>query len=83
VVAAAKKKLAPGTILDGEGGYTVYGLLEKASTASKQKLVPMGLTAGAEVTRELPEDSLLTYDDVRLPDSFAWQLRREQEAITT
>lgn len=83
VVAAAKKKLAPGTILDGEGGYTVYGLLEKASTASKQKLVPMGLTAGAEVTREIPEDSLLTYDDVRLPDSFAWQLRREQEAITT
>jgi predicted homoserine dehydrogenase-like protein len=79
VVAAAKKPLAPGTILDGEGGYTVYGLLEKASIAREQQLVPMGLTAGAEVIRAIPEDGLLTDADVRLPESFAWRLRKEQD----
>lgn len=80
VVAAAKKKLTPGTILDGEGGYTVYGLLEKASVARAENLVPMGLTAGAEIIREIPEDGLITYDDVRLPESFALRLRQEQDA---
>jgi predicted homoserine dehydrogenase-like protein len=80
VVAAAKKPLTPGTILDGEGGYTVYGLLEKASVAREQQLVPMGLTAGAELLRAIPEDGLLTYADVRLPESFAWRLRQEQDA---
>jgi predicted homoserine dehydrogenase-like protein len=80
VIAAAKKQLAPGTVLDGEGGYTVYGLLEKASVARELGLIPMGLTAGAEVIRAIPEDGLLTYDHVRLPDSFVLQLRQQQDA---
>lgn len=79
VIAAAKKNLTPGTILDGEGGYTVYGLIEKADIAKAQNLVPIGLTQGAEVLRAISEDDLLTYDDVRLPESFALQLRRRQE----
>jgi len=28
VVAAAKRPLAPGIVLDGEGGFTAYGLIE-------------------------------------------------------
>ena len=80
VVAAAKKTLAPGTILDGEGGYTVYGLIEKAHVARAQNLVPVGLTQGAEVIREIPEDGMITYDNVRLPESFALRLRRRQDS---
>jgi predicted homoserine dehydrogenase-like protein len=80
VVAAAKKRLAPGTILDGEGGYTVYGMIEKASIARVQNLVPIGLTQGAEVIREIPEDGMVTYADVRLPESFALSLRQRQDA---
>ncbi|HTI50833.1 MAG TPA: Gfo/Idh/MocA family oxidoreductase [Planctomycetaceae bacterium] len=77
VVAAAKKRLAPGTKLDGEGGYCVYGLVERAETALREKLVPIGLLTGAEVLREIPEDGLITFDNVRVPDSFALQMRTE------
>ena len=80
VVAAAKKTLKAGTILDGEGGYTVYGLIEKTSIARDQSLVPIGLTQGAEVIRDIPEDGMITYADVRLPDSFALRLRKQQDS---
>ncbi len=80
VVAAAKEPLQPGTVLDGEGGYTVYGLLEKASLAREENLVPMGLTEGARVLREIPEDGMITYDNVEIPESVAFELRRAQES---
>jgi predicted homoserine dehydrogenase-like protein len=80
VVAAAKKKLKAGMILDGEGGYTVYGVIERASIARAQNLVPIGLTQGAEVIHEIPEDGTITYDDVRLPESFALHIRKLQDS---
>ncbi|MBX9625577.1 MAG: Gfo/Idh/MocA family oxidoreductase [Gemmataceae bacterium] len=80
VVAAAKMRLAPGTELDGEGGYTVYGLLEDAAAARRENLLPIGLTAGAVVTREVPADGLLTWADVEPRESFALALRRAQDA---
>lgn len=80
VVAVAKKQLKPGTILDGEGGYTAYGLIEKAGIARDQDLVPIGLTQGAEVIREIPEDGMITYADVRLAESFVLRLRKLQDS---
>lgn len=81
VVSAAKKNLKPGMVLDGEGGYTTYGLLETAEAARAENLLPMGLTQGAEVIHEIPEGGVITYDDVRLPDSFALKLRRLQDSL--
>jgi predicted homoserine dehydrogenase-like protein len=75
VIAAAKRPLAPGTKLDGEGGYCVYGLVERAGVAVEQNLVPIGLAGGAEVTRPIPEDGLITFDNVRVRDSLALELR--------
>ncbi len=80
VVAAAKKDLKPGTILDGEGGYTVYGMIETAETAKAEGLVPLGLTQRAEVIHEIPEDGMIRYDNVRLPDSFTANLWRLQDS---
>jgi predicted homoserine dehydrogenase-like protein len=80
VVAAAKKALRPGDVLDGEGGYAVYGLIEDAAVARRDELVPIGLTQGATVLREIPQDRLLTWDDVAPRESFALDLRREQDA---
>jgi predicted homoserine dehydrogenase-like protein len=80
VVAAAKRTLKAGSILDGEGGYTVYGLIERADIARLQRLVPIGLTQGAEVIRDIPEDGMITDADVRLPDSFALRLRKQQDS---
>jgi predicted homoserine dehydrogenase-like protein len=38
------------------------------------------LTQGAEVIREIPEDGMVTYENVRLPESFALDLRRRQDS---
>ncbi len=80
VIAAAKKKLKAGTVLDGEGGYTVYGLIEKAGIARDQGLVPIGLTQGAKVVRDIAEDGMITYGDVRLPESIVLGLRKQQDS---
>ena len=80
VVTAAKCSLRPGTVLDGEGGYTVYGLAENAKVARSERLLPMGLAKGARVVRAVAEDAVLSYDDVALDeDSFALKLRRLQD----
>jgi len=77
VVAAAKRSLPAGTKLDGEGGFTVYGLAERADVAAREGLVPIGLTADAEVLVDIPEDGMITYDNVKLADSFAYRLLQE------
>ncbi|MAE63929.1 MAG: flagellar biosynthesis protein FlgA [Phycisphaeraceae bacterium] len=82
VVVGAKKDLEPGTVLDGEGGFTVYGMIETTDVARSQNLLPMGLAHGAELVRPVGRDEALTYDDVRLGDSFALTLRRRQDGMT-
>ena len=47
VAAVAKKDLNQGEILDGEGGYTVFGKLVRAADSIEHAYLPMGLTAGA------------------------------------
>ena len=80
VVAAAKKPLPAGTVLDGEGGYCTYGLLERTAVVKEENLLPVGLSQRAVVKRDIPEDGLLTMDDVELPDSELLELRRAQDA---
>ena len=81
VVTAAKKLLTPGTKLDGEGGYATYGMVEKADVAREERLVPIGLTHGAEVIREIPEDGMITYDNVHLVESKLLDLRKAQDNL--
>jgi predicted homoserine dehydrogenase-like protein len=68
VIAQAKRDLRAGETLDGIGGFTVYGMLENCATAREERLVPMGLTDGAVLLRDVPIDAALTFDDIRLPD---------------
>ena len=77
VVAAAKRTLKPGSVLDGEGGFTTYGLIERADIVQKENLVPIGLTQGAKVLRNISEDDMITFDNVKVPDSFAYQLLQQ------
>ncbi|MAG35758.1 MAG: flagellar biosynthesis protein FlgA, partial [Dehalococcoidia bacterium] len=46
VVAFAKRDLRAGETLDGSGGASVYGLIERAAEARAQKLLPLGLADG-------------------------------------
>ena len=81
VVTAAKKPLKAGTVLDGEGGYATYGMVERAEAARAERLVPIGLTHGAEVIRDIPEDGMVTYDNVRLVESELLDLRKKQDEL--
>jgi predicted homoserine dehydrogenase-like protein len=55
VVAVAKRPLAAGEILDGEGGYTVWGRLQPAASSVQQGALPLGLCRGAKLRRALAE----------------------------
>ncbi len=80
VIAAAKKPLREGEIIDGIGHYMSYGLCENYETVVKERLLPMGLAEGCRLKRDIPRDRVLTYNDVHLPDRrLADGLRREQD----
>jgi len=81
VATAAKVDLESGQELDGPGGYLTYGLAENHETAVAESLLPMGLAEGCRITRAVPRDAVLTYDDVELPPGrLVDELRAEQDA---
>jgi predicted homoserine dehydrogenase-like protein len=79
VISQAKRDLRAGEVLDGIGGFTVYGMLENSETARAERLLPIGLTDGATLVRDVAIDEALTFDDVQLPpDRIAERLWIEQ-----
>lgn len=84
VACAAKRPLSSGEVLDGEGGYMVYGLIDDMVTATRERLLPMGLCRGARVVRPVPEDGLVRVDDVTLETSSPlYSLWQEQLRLIT
>lgn len=81
-VAFAKKDLVPGDKIDALGGYTVYGLIERADTAHTQGMVPLGLVVGATVEKPVMAGQPICYSDLALVESQTIvQLRREQDKM--
>ena len=68
----AKFDLKKGTKLDGIGGDTVYGqiYLEEES----KDYLPVGLSYGALLKRDIPQDQLIKFTDVDLPVNAATKL---------
>lgn len=89
VVATAKKDLAAGDVLDGEGGYTVWGKLVSARASVERGALPIALAHHVELRRDVPKGSVVTRDDVRLDDvrldeaafGRVLELRRETEHL--
>ena len=78
VAAAAKRDLAAGEVLDGEGGHCVYGRLVPARRAFSDGLLPIGLATRVRLRRPVAIDALLTVEDVDLdPAPVAMRLRAE------
>jgi predicted homoserine dehydrogenase-like protein len=67
VVAAAKRDLHAGELLDGIGYYMTYGLAENADIQQAENLLPMGLAVGCRLRRDIPKDQVLTFEDVDIP----------------
>ncbi len=82
VVATAKRDLAPGELLDGEGGYTVWGKLLPAETSMRLGGLPLGLAHNVKVTRAVKKGQSLSWADVAMDTSTpAYKVRREMEQL--
>ena len=79
VCAVAKKDLTAGDMLDDYGMYMTYGEAVNADEMCRNRYLPEGLVEGCILRRDIPKDSVITYDDVALPaNRLADQLRAEQ-----
>ncbi len=82
VVATAKRDLAAGELLDGEGGYTVWGKLLPASTSLALGGLPLGLAHNVKLVRAVRQGEVLAWNDVALDAGLpAYRTRREMEAL--
>jgi predicted homoserine dehydrogenase-like protein len=63
----AKRPLAAGEVLDGEGGSTVYGRLLSAADSLAKGALPIGLAHQVVLERSLPAGALVTRADVSAP----------------
>src|SRR3954466_2853665 len=82
VVATAKRDLAPGELLDGEGGYTVWGKLLPAETSVRMGGLPLGLAHDVKVVRPVKKGQSLSWSDVAVDSStHAYKIRREMETL--
>ena len=76
VVATAKRDLRVGEVLDGEGGYTVWGRLMPA----QDSLSIGGLPHNVTLKRNIGKGERISWNDVEMDEtSEAYRIRREME----
>ncbi len=82
VVATAKRDLKAGEMLDGEGGYTVWGKLLPAATSARSGGLPLGLAHQVKLIRPVKKGQSLCWDDVAMDTGLpAYKVRREMETL--
>jgi predicted homoserine dehydrogenase-like protein len=82
VVAVAKRPLRAGEILDGEGGFCVWGRQMPAERSLAGGCLPLGLAHDVRLQREVAAGQPLTWDAVDSDQSnIAVKTRREMEAM--
>jgi len=81
VVATAKRDLAAGEELDGEGGFRVWGKLMPAAESLALGGLPIGLAHGVTLTRPVAAGAPVTWADVALDaGEESYRARRDMEA---
>jgi predicted homoserine dehydrogenase-like protein len=82
VCAVAKRNLRAGEALDDYGMYMTYGEAVNTDEMCRNRYLPEGLVDGCVLTRDVPKDSVITYDDIILPPNrLADRLRAEQYRV--
>ncbi|MCZ6764697.1 MAG: SAF domain-containing protein [Alphaproteobacteria bacterium] len=81
VVTVAKRDLAAGEMLDGEGGFTVWGKLIPAEMSVEMNGLPIGLAQNAPLKRAIAAGHPILWGDVDVDQSLpAVAARREMMA---
>ena len=69
VVAVAKRDLKAGEMLDGEGGFCVWGRQMPAALSVEKNALPLGLAGGFALKRDVPAGAIVCEADVALDES--------------
>lgn len=81
VVTLAKRNLKKGEMLDGIGGFTCYGVIDNYNTSLGDNLLPMGLSEGCRLVKDISKDKAITYSDIEIiGERLSVKLRAEQDA---
>jgi predicted homoserine dehydrogenase-like protein len=81
VVATAKRALRKGEILDGEGGFCVWGKQTPARLSLDEGYLPLGLAHNVKLTADIAEGQRLKWSDVEIDTTDdVYRIRREMEA---
>ena len=81
VAATAKRDLKAGEMLDGEGGFCVWGKQTPAQRSLDQGYLPLGLAQNVKLKRDIKQGAPLRWADVAYdPNDLAVKVRREMEA---
>jgi predicted homoserine dehydrogenase-like protein len=81
-VATAKRDLKAGEMLDGEGGFTVWGKLMPAADSLRVGGLPIGLAHHVQMTKPVKAGETVRYADVAIDEtSQAVRVRREMETL--
>ena len=80
VAAVAKRDLRAGEMLDGEGGYTVWGKLMPAQASLKAGALPIGLAHGVKLKADVAHGAVVGWNDVEIDSANdTVTVRREME----
>ena len=81
VAAVAKRDLRAGEMLDGEGGYTVWGKLMPASKSLAAGALPIGLAHRVKLKNDVAHGAVVRWSDVEFDDnSDTIKTRKAMEA---
>ena len=69
VVAVAKRDLKAGEMLDGEGGYTVWGKLMPARDSLKVGALPIGLAHRVKLKSNIQHGGVIGWNDVEIDEN--------------
>jgi len=82
VITIAKRDLETGDELDGIGGFTAYGVIERSDIAASETLLPIGVAEGCRVRRAVRAGAPISYGDVEIPPGrLVDRLRDEQREL--
>ena len=66
-------------MLDGIGGFTSYGVIDNFEASQAENALPMGLSQGCRLKRDIAKDEVIRSSDVDIPQGRVCdQLRAEQ-----
>lgn len=81
VLTVAKKDVKAGERLDGIGGFCAYGLIDNATAARSMDALPIALSEGCVLRRDIAKDVVVAFQDVEMPAGRATEaLWREQNS---